>query len=370
MIVYNTATSGTAGVGSTQGTLSPGFWYYENKSATNTGGTWKPLGSISAEVDGVIGNEVTNATASGGLTRAGSGTAAAPYTLGIADNGVTAARIAANAVTNAKIAAGAVDSAKIASNAIKTVHINANAVTSAKIADATIVAADIANATITGAKLANTTITATQLADGAVTSAKILDGTIATADLADNSITSGKIVDGTIVAADIAASTITGSKLAAATITSTQLASQSVTSSNLAPNSVTSAHLSDGSVQTADIADGAVTAGKLSSMGAVSGHALVYNGTQWAPAAMSGTVGIPGGGNYVVLTRAAGESFVYDSRYIYRLLYCGEGAGPVNSVRYTGFYINTGNVCYGWSDGLPAALCTLSTACTAVYQTF
>jgi len=45
MIVYNTATSGVAGVGSTEGTLSPGFWYYENKSATLTGGTWKPLGS-------------------------------------------------------------------------------------------------------------------------------------------------------------------------------------------------------------------------------------------------------------------------------------------------------------------------------------
>jgi hypothetical protein len=43
MIVYNTAESGTAGVGSTEGTLSPGFWYYENKSATNTDGTWKPL---------------------------------------------------------------------------------------------------------------------------------------------------------------------------------------------------------------------------------------------------------------------------------------------------------------------------------------
>ena len=43
MIVYNTATSGVAGVGTTQGTLSPGYWYYDNKSATNTGGTWKPL---------------------------------------------------------------------------------------------------------------------------------------------------------------------------------------------------------------------------------------------------------------------------------------------------------------------------------------
>ena len=65
MIVYNTATSGTAGVGSTEGTLSPGFWYYENKSTTNTGGTWKPLGSNSAAQD------VLDAAANG-LTKSGS----------------------------------------------------------------------------------------------------------------------------------------------------------------------------------------------------------------------------------------------------------------------------------------------------------
>jgi hypothetical protein len=36
-----------------------------------------------AEVDGVIGNEVTNATANGGLTRSGSGTSGSQYTLGL-----------------------------------------------------------------------------------------------------------------------------------------------------------------------------------------------------------------------------------------------------------------------------------------------
>lgn len=47
MIVYNTASSGTAGVGTTMGTLYPGFWYYENKSSTVTGGQWKPVSSNS-----------------------------------------------------------------------------------------------------------------------------------------------------------------------------------------------------------------------------------------------------------------------------------------------------------------------------------
>lgn len=43
MVVYNTATSGVAGVGETQGTLTPGFWYYDNKSNTVNGGTWRPI---------------------------------------------------------------------------------------------------------------------------------------------------------------------------------------------------------------------------------------------------------------------------------------------------------------------------------------
>ena len=45
-IVYNIAESGEAGVGNTEGTLSRGFWYYDNPSSTLTGGTWKQFGSI------------------------------------------------------------------------------------------------------------------------------------------------------------------------------------------------------------------------------------------------------------------------------------------------------------------------------------
>ncbi len=43
MIVYNTATSGVAGVGSTSEPLFAGFWYYDNKSTTVNGGTWRPI---------------------------------------------------------------------------------------------------------------------------------------------------------------------------------------------------------------------------------------------------------------------------------------------------------------------------------------
>ncbi|REC63959.1 hypothetical protein DRF65_04480 [Chryseobacterium pennae] len=50
---------------------------------TWNGTTWSPAAVNLTEVDGVVGNEVLNATANGGLTRAGSGTAASPYTLGL-----------------------------------------------------------------------------------------------------------------------------------------------------------------------------------------------------------------------------------------------------------------------------------------------
>lgn len=61
MIVYNTAATGVAGVGATQGTLSPGYWYYENKSTTVNGGTWKPLVSAPTPKLNILTTEtVTN----------------------------------------------------------------------------------------------------------------------------------------------------------------------------------------------------------------------------------------------------------------------------------------------------------------------
>jgi len=65
MLVYNTNT-----------TLGVGIYFYN-------GSNWVPI-----DGDGVIGNEVTDATANRGLVRAGSGNTSSPYTLGIAAHGV------------------------------------------------------------------------------------------------------------------------------------------------------------------------------------------------------------------------------------------------------------------------------------------
>ncbi|WP_343643796.1 hypothetical protein [Chryseobacterium sp.] len=50
LIVYNTSSSGLAGVGSTEGTLSRGYWYYENKTGVINMGTWKPLSKKNDEI--------------------------------------------------------------------------------------------------------------------------------------------------------------------------------------------------------------------------------------------------------------------------------------------------------------------------------
>lgn len=65
--------------------------------------SWQTPSGTGTEVDGVIGNEVLNATVGGALERSGAGTAADPYTLGVADQGITTAKIADNSVTYAKI---------------------------------------------------------------------------------------------------------------------------------------------------------------------------------------------------------------------------------------------------------------------------
>src|SRR5690606_20196909 len=57
------------------------------------------------DLDAIVGNEVTGAT-NGTLTRSGSGTTASPYTLAVANGGITENELADNAVTVAKISSG------------------------------------------------------------------------------------------------------------------------------------------------------------------------------------------------------------------------------------------------------------------------
>lgn len=90
-------TSGIGSSGKTSDILGAGLYYYDSFASK-----WRRVG-LAAEMDGVIGNEVLNATPGGALTRSGSGTAADPFTLGVPDQGITTVKIADENVTYAKI---------------------------------------------------------------------------------------------------------------------------------------------------------------------------------------------------------------------------------------------------------------------------
>ena len=109
MLVYNT--TATPGVG---------VYYWD-------GGKWvKVLDGSFVEGDAVIGNEVTDATAGGGLTRSGLGTATSPYTLGISTGGVTTSMIADGSIYSSKIANGTIVGNDIAANTVNSANIVMN----------------------------------------------------------------------------------------------------------------------------------------------------------------------------------------------------------------------------------------------------
>src|SRR5690606_32076765 len=295
----------------------------------------------------------------------GTGKLLADAGIGIADAGITTAKLANDAVTNDKLADNAVTSANIVDGTIATADLANGAVTPDKLSvdtadagkvatvqpDGTVVyeninASDItgtenllvsngieftgttdgvnallvetgigiADSGITTAKLANDAVTNDKLADNAVTSANIVDGTIATADLADNAVTENKISDGavapeklsadpadegkvgvvqpdgTVVYQNLDSENIDGKDLSVSAgleftggtdgtgklladagigiadegITTAKLANDAVTNDKLADNAVTSANIVDGTIATADLADNAVTENKIS----------------------------------------------------------------------------------------------------------
>ena len=245
MIVYNTALSGVAGAGTTQGTLSPGFWFYENKSNSTTGGTWKALSGTGSD------SSVT-------------GTAPISVNLGVVsvnDLGITTIKIANDAVTNAKIANGAITAAKLDQMAATNGQVlKWNGTSWAPAADAGLTTTTVSNVIASGqltTTVNGTTATAVTLptapaastiATGLIQLAGDLSGTATSPFVANNAITSDKILNGTIATTDLADNSITNIK----------------------------------------IANGAITASKLDQMTATNGQVLKWNGTSWAPAADAG----------------------------------------------------------------------------------
>jgi hypothetical protein len=308
-----TSVNGANGITVTNGTTTPvvslpagGTSGYVLKWNGTTWATASDAG-ITTEVDGIIGNEVTNATASGGLTRSGSGTAAAPYTLGIATGGVTSSHIADATITNADInATAAIAGTKLADKSVAVGKVNATGTASAS----TFLRGDGAWAApagdgqgVTSVSGANgitvtngTTTPAVSLPAGGTTGNVLKWNGTTWATAADAGITTE--VDG-IIGNEVTNATASGGLTrsgsgTAATPYTLGIAAGGVTSSHLADNAVTSAKIADNTITASDIATGAVTTDKilngtikaedLNNMGASNGQILTYNGSVWAPA--------------------------------------------------------------------------------------
>jgi nitrogen regulatory protein PII/uncharacterized protein YerC len=298
-----TSVSGANGITVTNGTTTPVISLPAGTTNGNVlkwnGTAWTSAADagITAEQDGVVGNEVINATSGGGLTRSGSGTVASPYTLGISSGGVTNTHLADNSITTAKI-----------SNSV---------VTSAKIAAKTITSDDIANSAIkpnlidvdgdrgflwmdredTNNFFADIeTLNTSHLANNAVTSAKIADNTITNADIHSSAgITLNKLsaVNTTLGNAGASQGAVmtwdTGGwqpKMPVAGGVTQVTGSGAVTVTNSTTAPVVS--IGTGAINSTHIADKSINAADLNSMGATNGQVLTYNGSAWIPKSSSG----------------------------------------------------------------------------------
>jgi hypothetical protein len=92
--------------------------------------------------------------------------------------------------------------------------------------------------------------------------------------VADNGITSLKILDGSLVTADLADHTVSTAKLGNLAVSTDKIQNAAITTDKLA----------NGAVVTDKISPGAVTGSRIAQDGAISGQALKWDGTTWAPA--------------------------------------------------------------------------------------
>ncbi|GAB6120015.1 hypothetical protein JCM30204_11640 [Dysgonomonas termitidis] len=285
-----TSVSGANGITVTNGTTTPTV---SLPTGTTTGNVLKWNGTawasaadagITSESDGIVGNEVTNATTSGGLTRAGSGTAAAPYTLGISDGAITTVRIADNAVTSAKISDGTIADAdisatanitgtKLADKSVAVAKVNATGTASATTylrGDGTWSAGDGQGVTsVTGANgitVTNGTTTPTISLPAGTASGNVLKWNGTTwASSAETGITTE--ADG-IIGNEVVNATTDGGLVRAGAGTATDPYTLGI-----ADNAITSARIANGTIKAED----------LNGMGASNRQVLAYNGSAWAP---------------------------------------------------------------------------------------
>ncbi|MEM8762483.1 MAG: hypothetical protein AAGD88_01640 [Bacteroidota bacterium] len=199
------------------------------------------------ELDGVIGNEVTNA-ADATLIRTGAGTDADPFVLDVNTNGIDTNELADLAVTNAKINDDAITTDKILDNDVGTDDLANNSVTTLKIADDA-VTRDQIDGNIAGTGL-------NQAADGSLeidVAALNGDGTLGS--LAGTIAITGTPVNALFEDVNI--------EVATDAITNVEMADDAVDTNEIRDDAVTNIKLANNAVSTVKIQDDAVTRDKI-----------------------------------------------------------------------------------------------------------
>ena len=127
-------------------------------------------------------------------------------TSAIADDAITAAKIADNAVVTAAINADAITAAKIADDVINSEHYAAGSIDTAHIADSQITTDKIATDSVTNAKMADDAINSAELADGSIDNQHIADDQINSEHYAAASIDNEHLADDAVGVAELSAS--------------------------------------------------------------------------------------------------------------------------------------------------------------------
>ncbi|WP_180994054.1 hypothetical protein, partial [Arenibacter sp. NBRC 103722] len=234
------------------------------------------LGSVTVtENDGVIGNEVTNAT-DGTLIRSGAGTTVSPYTLDVATGGITANELADDAVTAAKINSDVAGSGLVQNVATGALEVDGTAITG----DGNITSSDLTVGGDANALLGDVTLEiaagavgTTELAADAVTNAKLADNAVQTENilsggndkvLVTDAVGTVEWIDKSSFAAIADQVTITG---AGTSLDPFKVEDLSIVTAKLGADAVTNAKLADNAVQTENILNGTILTEDISSGG-------------------------------------------------------------------------------------------------------
>ncbi|MFD0572542.1 hypothetical protein ACFQ0T_29240 [Kitasatospora gansuensis] len=295
--------------------------------------------------------------------------------LQLADDAVTAAKVAAAAITADSIAAAAVTAVKLGEAAVVAGKIAENAVTPGTVAPDAITAREITAGAITTAELAAGAVSTAKLAAGAVTASEIAAGAVTAAKLATNSVTTDKLAAGSVAAGKLAADSVTAREIKALSVTADKLAVNSVTADKIAAGAITATQLAadaiDGrTIKGVTIEGGTVTGGVLRTAasgrrvqlsptdpvdGSAAPSALLYSGAvaEQQPARLTAEVRSTPDGN-IPMTRLTGPQLTADGNHTPRLWLnsgCPGSAYPARGNWTLGVAASTGWLAKRWCPG-------------------